>query len=137
MERSCDHSGHRRRIPPCLLFSDLGRRLPLSAITILDSASKMVAIDLKEKSHNTTFLPSHRHLSLLLLVDGYRLHYETSTVTISKVVQHSNIVFDYRKASSDRFPPLLLFRKGTTTNARMLISFHHGSFISIFGDNIE
>ncbi|KAL7605759.1 hypothetical protein Lser_V15G15853 [Lactuca serriola] len=34
-----------------------------------------------------------------------------------------------RKASSDRFPRLLLFPEGTTTNGRLLISFQHGAFI--------
>lgn len=34
-----------------------------------------------------------------------------------------------RKAASDRFPRLLLFPEGTTTNGRLLISFQHGAFI--------
>ncbi|XP_071705971.1 lysophospholipid acyltransferase LPEAT2-like [Rutidosis leptorrhynchoides] len=34
-----------------------------------------------------------------------------------------------RKASSDRFPRLLLFPEGTTTNGRLLISFQLGAFI--------
>ncbi|KAI3743943.1 hypothetical protein L1987_57015 [Smallanthus sonchifolius] len=34
-----------------------------------------------------------------------------------------------RKASSDRFPRLLLFPEGTTTNGKLLISFQHGAFI--------
>ncbi|XP_024961986.1 lysophospholipid acyltransferase LPEAT2-like isoform X4 [Cynara cardunculus var. scolymus] len=34
-----------------------------------------------------------------------------------------------RKASSNRFPRLLLFPEGTTTNGRLLISFQHGAFI--------
>ncbi|KAJ0642086.1 putative plasmalogen synthase [Helianthus annuus] len=34
-----------------------------------------------------------------------------------------------RKASSDRFPRLLLFPEGTTTNGRLLINFQHGAFI--------
>ncbi|KAD4982716.1 hypothetical protein R6Q59_002345 [Mikania micrantha] len=34
-----------------------------------------------------------------------------------------------RKASSDKFPRLLLFPEGTTTNGRLLISFQHGAFI--------
>ncbi|XP_076954531.1 lysophospholipid acyltransferase LPEAT2-like [Bidens hawaiensis] len=34
-----------------------------------------------------------------------------------------------RKASSDKFPRLLLFPEGTTTNGRSLISFQHGAFI--------
>ncbi|CAL5381703.1 unnamed protein product [Camellia sinensis] len=34
-----------------------------------------------------------------------------------------------RKASSDRFPRLLLFPEGTTTNGRVLISFQLGAFV--------
>lgn len=34
-----------------------------------------------------------------------------------------------RKASSNRFPRLLLFPEGTTTNGRLLISFQRGAFI--------
>ncbi|XP_076950328.1 lysophospholipid acyltransferase LPEAT2-like [Bidens hawaiensis] len=34
-----------------------------------------------------------------------------------------------RKASSDKFPRLLLFPEGTTTNGRSLINFQHGAFI--------
>ncbi|KAF9614793.1 hypothetical protein IFM89_020647 [Coptis chinensis] len=37
-----------------------------------------------------------------------------------------------RKASCDRFPPLLLFPEGTTTNGRVLISFQLGAFLPGF-----
>jgi len=34
-----------------------------------------------------------------------------------------------RKASSNRFPRVLLFPEGTTTNGRFLLSFQMGAFI--------
>lgn len=37
-----------------------------------------------------------------------------------------------RKASSDRFPRVLLFPEGTTTNGRVVISFQLGAFIPGF-----